>query len=92
VPGGFLRAWVAINVKVVHASHLSQEAKRLAAVCAAEAARSGIDPDVLDAAACGDLEKYMVKAIDNVTMAEFDKLLARVSSDATRAQGPEATD
>ena len=92
MPDGFLRTWVAINVKVVHASHLSQEAKRLAAVCAAEAARSGIDLDVLNAAAGGDLEKYMVKAIDNVTMAEFDKMLARVRPDATQTQEPEATD
>ena len=87
MPDGFLRAWVVTNVKVVMAWDHAREAKRLAAVCAAEAAKASIDPDALEAAAGGDLVNYMGEAIDRVTMAEVDRMLERMRpKDAPRSE------
>jgi hypothetical protein len=87
-----LRSWIATHVKVVKASEQSSEAKRLAAVCMADAMMAGIDPDALYKAAGGDLVKYISEAIDRAAMAEVDKMLERVRpKDATRTQAPEET-
>ena len=93
MPKGFLRSWVATHVKVVGASDHAKVAKRLAAVCAADAAMAGIDPDDLDTAAGGDLAQYIGDAIDDATMAELDKMLERVrpkvaSTPQTQGAGP----
>jgi hypothetical protein len=46
----------------------------------------------LEAAAGGDLVKYMGEAIDHVTMAEVDRMLERVRpKDAPRTQRSEET-
>ena len=93
MPKGFLRSWVATHVKVIRASDHAKVAKRLAAVCAADAAMAGIDPDDLDTAAGGDLAKYIGDAIDDAIMAELDKMLERVrpkdaSTPQTNGVGP----
>ena len=90
--GGFLRSWVATNVKVVMASEHAREAKRLAAACAADAMTAGIDPEALAAAAGGNLVKYMADAIDLAAMAEVDKMMERVQPrDAKGTHGQEET-
>ena len=89
---GFLRSWVATHVRVVKAVERSLQAKSLAAICATDAIEAGVDLSALDAAAGGDLVKFMEEAIDTVTMVEVDKMLERVRpKDATRTKGPKKT-
>jgi hypothetical protein len=89
---GFLSSWVATHVKTVRAAERSGEAKRLAAICMADAMMAGIEPDALEVAAGGGLVKHIRDAMDTTTMAELDRMLERVRpTDATRTQGPKET-
>jgi hypothetical protein len=75
VADDFLRSWVAANLSTLPAGALADEAKRLAAICAADAIWAGIPFEQLQAAAGGNLETYMGTALDRVSQSEIDKML-----------------
>jgi hypothetical protein len=59
MPKGFLRSWVAANVKPVPRAEHSNEAVRLSANCLADAAMLGIPLEALEAAAGSDMVTFM---------------------------------
>jgi len=91
MPEGFLKSWVAINVRRLPPGDRPQQASELAAKCIADAAMCGIFIDDLEHAAGGSVLNYITKLIVETDATAVDDMLKRVRpKDAKGTQGPEA--